>query len=252
MKPKTPDWYKRAWTMDIQNQSWVEDTATEVDFLERALRLTGRERILDLACGCGRHALTLARRGYRVVGVDLTQAYVDEADRVARAEWIPATFCCLDVRDVRFANEFDVVLSMADGAVGYLETDEENLKIFDVIAAALKPGGKHFMDVCNAAHAERFFPKKHWEGGEKSLALAQFEWEPFTRRMLYGGWDIPYGQPAVKPEIENGDPIRLYSLPELETIFAQRGMRITNAFSDFNGRPADDRVLQLLVISEKR
>jgi SAM-dependent methyltransferase len=252
MRPKAPDWYRHAWTLDVQDQSWVEDTGKQVDFLERALNLTGRERILDLACGYGRHALTLARRGYPVVGVDITRAYVDKAAAEAHAEWIPATFCCLDIRDVRFENEFDVVLSMADGAIGYLENDEENLKIFDVVARALKPGGKHFADVCNAAHAERCFPKRWWECGEKSLSLAQFEWDPVTRRMLYGGWSLPYGQPAEKPEITTGDPIRLYGLRELEAIYARRGMRVTAAFSGFDGKPADDRQLQLMVVAEKR
>jgi hypothetical protein len=45
------------------------------------------------------------------------------------------------------------IKDMADGAIGYLETDEENLKIFDAISAALKPGGKHLMGVCNGAFA---------------------------------------------------------------------------------------------------
>ncbi len=252
MKPKAPDWYRHAWTLDVQDQSWVEETDRQVDFLVSALNLTGRERILDLACGYGRHALALARRGYPVVGVDITPAYVDKASGEALAEWIPATFYCLDIRDVRFENEFDVVLSMADGAIGYLESDEENLKIFDVVARALKPGGRHFADVCNAAHAERCFPKKWWESGEKSLALAQFEWDPASRRMLYGGWNIPYGQPAGKPEIWTGDPIRLYDLPELEAVYARRGMRVTAAYSGFDGAPPDDRRMQMLVVAEKR
>ena len=125
----------------------------------------------------------MARRGFPVVGVDLTPAYVEDAQTAARAEGLNASFFCMDIRDVRFSGEFDVVLSMADGAVGYLETDEENEKIFDGIARALKPGGQHFLDVCNGEHAEKFFPKKWWEPGETSLSLAQFEWHPQTRRM---------------------------------------------------------------------
>jgi len=61
---------------------------------------------------------------------------------------------------VKFANEFDVVLNLADGATGYLETDDENLKIFDVIATALKQGKKHLIDVCSAERAQLFFSKR--------------------------------------------------------------------------------------------
>ena len=57
-----------------------------------------------------------------------------------------AKFICQDIRTITFDKEFDVVLNMADGAIGYLEDDGENHKIFSVIAKALKNGGKHFMD----------------------------------------------------------------------------------------------------------
>lgn len=53
MKAQKDDWYKHGWTLDIKNQSWVEDTENQVDFIIKTLRLTGKERILDLACGYG-------------------------------------------------------------------------------------------------------------------------------------------------------------------------------------------------------
>ena len=75
MKPKASDWYKKIWTLDIKNMSWVENTSNEVDYLIDLCELKGTERILDLACGYGRHALEFARRGYEVVGVDITEIY---------------------------------------------------------------------------------------------------------------------------------------------------------------------------------
>ena len=72
MKPMKNDWYKKIWTLDIQNQSWVEDTKKQVDFLIEKLKLCGDERVLDLACGFGRHSLELAGRGFDVTGIDIT------------------------------------------------------------------------------------------------------------------------------------------------------------------------------------
>jgi len=133
MKAQKKDWYKHGWTLDIKNQSWVEDTENQVDFIIKTLNLTGKERILDLACGYGRHSLSFARKGYSVVGVDITPEYIDDAEKTAKAESLNAVFINTDIRDVRFENEFDVVLNLADGAIGYLETDEENLKIFGIL-----------------------------------------------------------------------------------------------------------------------
>lgn len=251
MQVKCPDWYKHGWSLDIKNQSWVEDTENQVSFVIKTLKFTGKERILDLACGYGRHSLSFAQKGFSVVGVDITKDYIDDAIKTSKENSLTARFIQSDIRDIDFENEFDVVLNLADGAIGYLETDQENLKIFDVISRALKKGGKHFMDVCNADHAEYYFPRTNWEIGEKALSLAQFDWDMKTRRMLFGGFDIPYGIPAQKPQIPAGDPTRLYSVDELSAIFEQRKMKMVHTFSDYNGSEASYKKLQLLVYSIK-
>ncbi|MFR5553709.1 MAG: class I SAM-dependent methyltransferase, partial [Roseburia intestinalis] len=147
-----------------------------IDFLIKQLHLKGTEKILDLACGFGRHSLEFARRGYDVTGIDITPAYIDYANEQAKKENLNAKFICQDIRTITFDKEFDVVLNMADGAIGYLEDDGENHKIFSVIAKALKNGGKHFMDIMNGSYAQTHFPCKLWDAGEKGLTLSAFEW----------------------------------------------------------------------------
>jgi SAM-dependent methyltransferase len=251
VQAKRSDWYRYGWTLDAKTQSWTENTEHEVDFIIRTLGLTGKERILDLACGFGRHALSLARRGFSVVGVDITQAYVEDATRNAEQQGMNASFICADIRDLDFRDEFDVVLNLADGAIGYLESDAENLKIFDVVARSLRSSGRSFMDVGNAEHADHYFPKRHWEAGESALALAEFDWDRKTRVMLYGGHDIPYGVPAARPEILYGDPTRLYTIGELRAILGERQMTIVDAFCNYDGKPASYRDYQLMVHSKK-
>ena len=208
MKPVENDWYKKIWTLDIQNQSWVEDTKRQLDFVIEKLHLTGNEKILDLACGFGRHSLELARRGFSVTGVDITSAYIRFAKEKSQEEGLCANFLCCDIRELQFDQEFDVVLNMADGAIGYLENDTENQKIFSSVSEALKHGGKHFMDIMNGSYADRHFPCRLWEAGKRCLTLSEFEWNAKTRTMLYGQLDFEYGQPILKPNICEGNPIK--------------------------------------------
>lgn len=251
MKVKNADWYKNNWTLDIKKQSWVEETEKQVDFIIDTLSLNGKERILDLACGFGRHSLAFARKGFTVVGVDITKDYIVDAINSAKASSLNIDFIHSDIRDLQFKNEFDVVLNLADGAIGYLENDEENLKIFNVIANAIRPEGKHFMDICNAEHAEHFFPKNCWDMGANALSLSEFDWDREKRRMLFGGYEIVFGEIAKKPEMFEADSIRLYSKSELETIFKQRQMEIINTFSNYSGKEASYKELQLMVYSKK-
>jgi SAM-dependent methyltransferase len=247
-----PQWYRKVWTLGIQEMSWVEQTQAEVDFLWEILQLNGSERVLDLACGFGRHSLELARRGCRVVGVDITADYVAEARRRARENSLDAEFVCADLRELRYQDDFDVVLNLADGAIGYLETEQENLKIFDRVAAALKPGGKHVMDVGNGGYAVRHFPARHWELGKVALSLADFEWDAQRSLMFYGGLEFKYGEVIQRPLEIHCDPIRLYNLQELSDIFRERGMEICGAFGNFNPTlPASDDIFQIQVLSQK-
>ena len=179
MKAMEKDWYQKSWRLDIQNMSWVEDTNRQVDFLIKQLQLKGTEKILDLACGFGRHSLEFARRGYDITGIDITPAYIDYANEQAKEESLNAKFFCQDIRTITFDKEFDVVLNMADGAIGHLEDDEENHKIFSVIAKALKKGGKHFMDIMNGSYAETHFPCK--------LFIVEDSGSGFTKEALLHG-----------------------------------------------------------------
>ncbi len=251
MKPMKSDWYKKIWTLEIKNQSWVEDTRRQVDFIVERLNLKGDEKILDLACGFGRHSLELARRGFHVTGVDITPDYIEYASKEAEKEKLKASFICSDIRDVSFENEFDVVLNMADGAVGYLENDEENLKIFSVVSRALKSGGKHFMDIMNGGYAVTHFPCKLWDAGEKCLTLSDFEWDDERKTLIYGQLDFPYGEPLPEPVIEEGNTIRLYTLDEIREIFDKLGMKVIESYGDFSGKISSDNDIQLMVYSEK-
>jgi len=241
------------WPLDIKTQSWVEDTENQVDFIVKTLALSGHERILDLACGFGRHSLSLARRGFSVVGVDLTKAFVEDARQSAKDSGLAVEFIHMDILDLQYENEFDVVLNLADGAIGYSEGEQENLHIFDIVARALKYNGKHFMDVCNAEHAEQFFPKRHWDIGAKALSLPEFDWDPIRRRMLFTDWTIAFGEVAMRPEhiAKDNKGVRLYSEAELAGILAEREMQIVQTFSNYYGKPATPKELQLIVYSIK-
>ena len=179
----------------MQNAPWVESTNQEVDFIIEKLQLSGKERVLDLACGFGRHSLEFSRRGYEVIGTDLTSSYIEIAKQLSKKEGLSAEFFRADIREINFSQEFDVILNMADGAIGYLENDAENLKIFDVISQALKRGsGKHFMSLLNGAFYRENCPIRTWSEGRNGILLSQHEWLMNERRVVHTGRLIGYGQ----------------------------------------------------------
>ena len=144
------------------------------------------------------------------------------------------------------------MLNLADGAIGYLENDSENLRIFDIIAAALKKGGKSFIDIQSGDYADAHFPQKLWDAGSETLTLSNFEWDRKTRIMLYGQVDFPYGEILQKPDMQYGNPTRLYTCDEIKKMMQERGMEVVAAYQDYEGREAGTDGIQLMVSSIRK
>src|SRR5438270_3147064 len=95
--------------------SFTKGTEQEVPFLVDVLGLAPGARILDVGCGPGRHAHALGRRGFEVVGVDISERFVALARDGAPAG-AAVTFERADARSLRFGAELDAVISARHGA----------------------------------------------------------------------------------------------------------------------------------------
>jgi len=121
-----------------------ELTRAQAADLERALRLSAGERVLDVPCGNGRLALELAARGLRVSGLDLAPEFVEEARRTARERGLELEVVQGDMRELPWTREFDAALCFGN-SFGYLE-DAENRAFLRKVADALQPGGRFLLD----------------------------------------------------------------------------------------------------------
>jgi SAM-dependent methyltransferase len=123
--------------------SFTKGTEQEVAFLVDALDLHAGTRVLDVGCGPGRHAHALARRGIEVLGVDISQRFVD----LATADAPPgATFRRADARALDLDAEFDAAISLCQGAFGLTGGPGAPLDgdgaVLEGMARALRPGAQ--------------------------------------------------------------------------------------------------------------
>ena len=135
--------------------AFTKGTEQEVEFLVEALGVAPGQRVLDVGCGPGRHALALARRGIEVVGVDLSPDFVALAREAAAAERLPVTFQELDVRDLAFDAEFDAAVCLCQGGFGLLGGHDDP-GVIGRIVRAVRPGGGIAVSAFSAYFALRF------------------------------------------------------------------------------------------------
>jgi SAM-dependent methyltransferase len=128
-----------------------KDYESECDLLEQAFQRYSKEpvrTILDLGCGTGNHSIPLARRGYQVHGVDLSENMLAHAVEKAQKETMkyPSVFSQGDVRSIDLGKQFDAVLMMF-AVLGYQLTNEDVLAALRTVCKHLKPEGLFIFDV---------------------------------------------------------------------------------------------------------
>lgn len=144
-------WYEksfgRLYPLIYRHRS-ISQAEPEAAFALEALDLSRGDRVLDLACGEGRHLISLRRFGLRAFGADLSAPLLGTARKgdlpVVRAE----------MRALPFGRRFRAVLSFFT-SFGYFDADEENFRCLAEIAGCLEPGGRLLLDLPNRAVLER-------------------------------------------------------------------------------------------------
>jgi SAM-dependent methyltransferase len=243
------DWYATAFDGASAEMAWTERTESEVNRALNMLRPQGGERILDLACGSGRHSIDLARRGFSVVGADISAELIAIAERDAAAEpGLDVAFVEADLRELEFESEFDIVLNLNDGAIGYLESEVENHRTFEVIARALRSGGRNLVQLPNVLYAKEHLPQRSWIPSSTMVELVEHRWNKGEK--LMEGIMIAARFGEVLEGLEGIEfRQRLYAADELREIYASVGMELTNVFHG-NGKRREPTAAQFEVFFE--
>ena len=182
-------WYEELfenYARKYDQESFTQGTVGECDFIEREIGADKSVRILDVGCGTGRHDLELARRGYRVVGVDLSESQLARAQEKAAEQKLAVDFRRHDARELPFAGEFGLALMLCEGAFPLMETDEMNFRILQNAARALKPGGKLIFTTLNGLfplfHSVKDFLASAAQEGNAATRECSFDWMTFRER----------------------------------------------------------------------
>jgi SAM-dependent methyltransferase len=227
------------------SRSRMESTPAEIDALVSLIRLAPGARVLDVGCGIGRHSLELARRGFRVTGVDRTPAYLEQARAAAKAESLDAEFVEGDMRALDYDGGYDAVLSLFT-SFGFFEDQEDDRRTARGMCAALRPGGRLALDTAGKEILARIFRERDWHEEDGILVLQE--------RELRSGWDwikvrwvLIDGDRRVERRIEH----RLYAASELGRLFLDTGFSSWTAYGGVDGRPYNQTAERLVFVAEK-
>jgi cyclopropane fatty-acyl-phospholipid synthase-like methyltransferase len=227
------------------DNSFTKNTVAEVDFVLEELSLPPGSRILDVGCGTGRHAVELARRGYRVTGVDISAGMLAEAEKAAREADAEVELIHADATQFTSDKLFDAAICLCEGAFSLLGSEddpiEHDLAILLNIHAVLKAGARFVLTTANACRLIRQATQEDVENGL---------FDPLTMVEVFTvEWDTPEGKKSLLVRD------RKYVPTELVLLFRQAGFEVEHIWGGTAGNWGRHKIhldeMEIMVVARK-
>ncbi len=231
------DWFNTPYYHILYKNRNDEEAQQFIDNLLKVLQLEKGAKVLDLACGRGRHSIYLSEKKLDVTGIDISKENIAFARQVEKEN---LHFAVHDMRIPYADNEFDATFNLFT-SFGYFNSTDQNVQVLKGIAQSLKPDGKFVIDFFNVH--------------EVADNLVSFEEKKVD--------DINF---IIRRKMENGSIVKTISfladeqawifqervdklsIDDFTTMCAQAGLTINHVFGNYNLEPHEQCCSERLII----
>jgi SAM-dependent methyltransferase len=241
--PWFKDWFNSPYYHQLYFNRDEKEAAAFIDKLIEYLQPVPGARMLDVACGKGRHSIHLAEKGFDVTGIDLSEDSIREA---LQHERDTLHFYLHDMRLPFWINYFDAAFNFFT-SFGYFKTRREHDNGIRTIAQSLKPDGLFVMDYLNVHYAEDNLVHRF----EKEIdGVTYFITKWFDETHFYK--KIQVEDEALLEPLVYTEKVAKFSLGDFTEMFAYQGLQIQEVFGDYNFAGYDvNKSPRLLMIAKK-
>ncbi len=241
-------WYKGWFNSPFYHKLYFERDEKEAEtFIKKLiahLNPAAGSRMLDVACGKGRHSKILASMGFEVTGIDLSFSSIAFAKE---SEKDNLSFYVHDMRLPFWVNYYDYAFNFFT-SFGYFKTRREHDDAVRSIAKSLRPNGVFVVDYLNVHYAEEHLVHNEMKKiGETTYDIHRWDDEThFHKKIIVT--DPSLSQPMVHTE-----KVAKFSLGDFTDMMSFQGLQVKEVFGDYNFSSYDVRKTpRLIVITQKR
>jgi SAM-dependent methyltransferase len=237
--PWYKDWFNSPYYHKLYFERDDQEAEKFIDQLIQYLKPAPECRMLDLACGRGRHSRQLASLGFTVTGVDLA---VDSIEFARQFESDRLSFYQHDMRLPFWGNYFEYVFNFFT-SFGYFRTRREHDNAIRTVSAALKPGGTFVIDYLNTHYAEdHLVANETKQIGDTTYVMQR--WNDDTH--FYK--KIAITDPALLTPLLFTEKVTKFSLGDFTDMLSFQGLQVQEIFGDYSLGTYDTRKTPRMII----
>jgi ubiquinone/menaquinone biosynthesis C-methylase UbiE len=223
-----------------------------------------------LCCGSGRHSVQLSKKGYEMVGLDISSRLLRIAKSKASEAKVDLQLVRADMRFVPFKSEaFNGIVSL-DASFGYLPSDSEDIQSLNEVCRTLKNKGIFLMDVFNRDRLEQRYKKRFIISSCRSIFLAFsripggfrfFKWKEYSSFSLHQRKQVTtdgnlvetwfFRDKKTKQVSSYQHVMRLYNISQLKTMLEKTCLRITKTYGNYDTQKYSENSPRLIEVAEK-
>ncbi|MBL7883250.1 MAG: class I SAM-dependent methyltransferase [Bacteroidia bacterium] len=223
----TNNWYKEWFNSPFYHLLYknrdYKDAEFFIDSLFNKIKPSANSKILDLACGKGRHSIYINKKGYQVTGIDLACDSIRFAQQYANAN---LDFFIHDMRHTFRVNYYDYVLNMFT-SFGYFENEKDTINTLQSVHKNLKPNGIFVLDFFNSQKVIANLI----ENEVKEIEGVQF----LINKKIENNWIIKTISFTHEGKSYNfTEQVQALKLKDFEKFFKQSKLKIVNLYGDYS------------------
>jgi len=225
----------------------MRDTEKETGFVEGVVSKKGV--ILDLCCGTGRHSIILQKKGWNIVGMDLSKNLLTIAKLRISEAGVKLPLVRADMRHFPFKSEvFAAIINMFT-SFGYLPSESEDIKSLLEVIRTLKKGGRFLLDLANRDHIVKNFRERDWAEFKPYYLLERRSLDLKNSKLTSQWTLIQKGSGDIK-SIQH--EVRLYTLTRMEQLFKEAGLILKEVYGGYEKQEFNLDASRMIAVAQKR
>lgn len=245
MKQWYEDWFASEDYLEVYKHRNREDANKIIKLILNNIQLNPDSKILDIACGAGRHSSILSEKSFFVVGFDLSKTLLHLAIKENLHQLNPPFFFLSDIRKIPIKKRFNLVLNLFT-SFGYFDIDNENLSLFSDVFHLLENNGWFVFDYLNEEFLKNNLIPVSRNKLNENLIIEQ-------RREIENNFVIKKIK-IIRDKISTTytEKVKLYNYKQILDEINKAGFKEFKLFGNYEGNQFDQNNSQRLIIMAKK